>query len=126
MKSFKNKSDLQFEIMKAGDTAAAEVHETMSRHLSRADELWRLSEAALALGLTVRLPSMRWVNYPALYLLADSDEAEVAAQRVIEEWAAAESGRIDATLRDAGGAVFQIGFEHKGRILAHITREQMA
>lgn len=123
---YKNKADLQFAIMQAGDNAAAQVHRTMERHLKCADELWRLADAAIAAGIGVRLPAMRWVNSPSpsLHLLADSDEAEIVAQRIIEEWAKSEGARVDACLRDGTEVLIAVAFEQKVGILAFINREE--
>lgn len=121
---YKNKADLQFAIMQAGDNAAAKVHRTMERHLKCADELWRLADAAIAAGLGVRLPAMRWVNSPSLHLLADSDEAEIVAQRIIEEWAKSEGARVDACLRDGTEVLIAVAFEQKVGISAFINREE--
>lgn len=121
---YKNKADLQFAIMQAGDNAAAQVHRTMERHLKCADELWRLADAAIAAGLGVRLPAMRWVNSTSLHLLADSDEAEIVAQRIIEEWAKSEGARVDACLRDGTEVLIAVAFEQKVGISAFINREE--
>ena len=121
---YKNKADLQFAIMQAGDQAAAQVHATMAGHLARAAALWHLADAAATAGLSVRLPSMRWVRGVALFILADTDEEEAAAQRVIEEWAADEAGYISLMSRDGCTAAYSVHFENQMPITVNLTREQ--
>ena len=121
---YKNKADLQFAIMQAGDQAAAQVHPTRAGHLARAAALWHLADAAATAGLSVRLPSMRWVRGVALFILADTDEEEAAAQRVIEEWAADEAGYISFMSRDGCTAAYSVHFENQMPITVNLTREQ--
>jgi hypothetical protein len=56
--------------------------------------------------------------------LADSDEAEIVAQRIIEEWAKSEGGRVDACLRDGTEVLIAVAFEQKVGISAFINREE--
>ena len=63
---YKNKADLQFAIMQAGDQAAAQVHATMAGHLARAAALWHLADAAATAGATpASVSAADWIWFMA-------------------------------------------------------------